>query len=283
MSTALEDLYAVLQVHWLADADVIEAAFRRLARKYHPDTGAARDGEQMKRLNAAYAVLRDPMRRKEYDRERSKGPEPQPAPRPQPTAAKRAAPAAAAPSLAPSSVAADGLFVPYVCNKTGQRFRASLAPRAAHGKRKVSAFLPLAPGEDLPVEKPPGELQNALSFLARIARLLGLSGRLPTPPERELVGFHDVDWGAFSCPSCQAVRWIFLCVVCGYVYCPGGLPAKAKKRVCPMCQAVVRPAFPKHLKTPPSGGATLGSASGPAQPSRTRAVVVAFDGPVARS
>jgi hypothetical protein len=63
-------LYEILQVDPMAEPEVLEAAFRRLARKYHPDISGTADGaERMKELNAAYQVLRDPIRRRLYDRE----------------------------------------------------------------------------------------------------------------------------------------------------------------------------------------------------------------------
>ena len=67
-----EDLYEVLQVSPHAEPEVIEAAYRRLARKYHPDTSSGGDeaGERMRALSAAYAVLKDRARRAEYDRAR---------------------------------------------------------------------------------------------------------------------------------------------------------------------------------------------------------------------
>jgi len=63
-------LYEILQVDPQAEPEVLEAAYRRLARKYHPDvSGSAAAVERMKELNAAYEVLRDPGRRAEYDRD----------------------------------------------------------------------------------------------------------------------------------------------------------------------------------------------------------------------
>jgi len=63
------DLYRVLQVDPSADPDVIEAAYKRLALKYHPDhnRGDARAEEQMKRINEAYRVLRRADLRAVYD------------------------------------------------------------------------------------------------------------------------------------------------------------------------------------------------------------------------
>jgi curved DNA-binding protein CbpA len=62
--------YRILQVDPSADPEVIAAAYRRLAMKYHPDTTGSGPGSQarMQELNEAYAVLSDPARRSAYDR-----------------------------------------------------------------------------------------------------------------------------------------------------------------------------------------------------------------------
>jgi DnaJ domain len=63
-------LYEVLQVDPRAEPEVIEAAYRRLARMYHPDVSShAGADRRMKEINAAYDVLGDPRRRTAYDRE----------------------------------------------------------------------------------------------------------------------------------------------------------------------------------------------------------------------
>jgi curved DNA-binding protein CbpA len=68
---ASPDYYTVLQVHPKADTDVISAAYRKLAAKYHPDVSASPDAaEKMKQLNEAYGVLSNPARRADYDRYR---------------------------------------------------------------------------------------------------------------------------------------------------------------------------------------------------------------------
>ncbi|HKF77479.1 MAG TPA: J domain-containing protein [Candidatus Dormibacteraeota bacterium] len=67
-ATSSEDLYKILQVDPQADTEVIEAAYRRLARKYHPDVNRSPDAElRMRELNAAYQVLRRPDHRAAYD------------------------------------------------------------------------------------------------------------------------------------------------------------------------------------------------------------------------
>lgn len=77
--TSPGDYYRILQVDPSADYEVVEAAFRRLARKYHPDLNPGEGaGATMRQLNEAYAVLKDPARRAEYDRQRA-GQDPDPA------------------------------------------------------------------------------------------------------------------------------------------------------------------------------------------------------------
>jgi hypothetical protein len=67
----LPNYYTILQVDDNAEQGVIEAAYRQLARLYHPDINIAADAkERMQSLNDAYAVLRDPQRRAQYDASR---------------------------------------------------------------------------------------------------------------------------------------------------------------------------------------------------------------------
>jgi molecular chaperone DnaJ len=63
------DYYEVLGVPRNASADDLKAAFRKLARQYHPDVNKAADAEErFKEVNEAYAVLSDEQRRAAYDR-----------------------------------------------------------------------------------------------------------------------------------------------------------------------------------------------------------------------
>lgn len=62
------DAYKSLQVDPQADDIVVEAAFRALARRYHPDNHAG-DSQRMADINRAYDLLRTPVRRRRYDRE----------------------------------------------------------------------------------------------------------------------------------------------------------------------------------------------------------------------
>lgn len=65
------DLYKILQVDPSAEPEVIEAAYKRLVRKYHPDVNGAPDAHaRMQELNDAYEILSDPAQRAEYDQAR---------------------------------------------------------------------------------------------------------------------------------------------------------------------------------------------------------------------
>jgi curved DNA-binding protein CbpA len=66
------DHYKVLQVDPEADADVIQAAYRTLARKYHPDVAGTREAaDRMTAINAAWQILREAGRRDAYDKVRA--------------------------------------------------------------------------------------------------------------------------------------------------------------------------------------------------------------------
>jgi len=63
-----KDLYAVLGVLPDAQPEVIRAVYLALAKKYHPDSSRSTENvEKFKELNAAYEILRNPDKRKEYD------------------------------------------------------------------------------------------------------------------------------------------------------------------------------------------------------------------------
>src|SRR5205807_6650921 len=67
---AKEDFYKVLGVKRDAKAEEIKKAYRRLARKYHPDVNPGDKGaeDRFKQMSEAFGILSDPKKRKVYDR-----------------------------------------------------------------------------------------------------------------------------------------------------------------------------------------------------------------------
>jgi len=75
MATQTKDFYRILGIAENASADEIKKAYRKLAKKYHPDanpndTAAA---DRFKEISEAYAVLSDEAKRKQYDQMRKYG------------------------------------------------------------------------------------------------------------------------------------------------------------------------------------------------------------------
>jgi hypothetical protein len=67
----VDDYYEILQVHNLAEPEVIEAAYKKLAQKYHPDINKTAGAvAKMKKINVAHDVLCDAVKRRDYDSSR---------------------------------------------------------------------------------------------------------------------------------------------------------------------------------------------------------------------
>lgn len=114
MSFGFRDYYQQLGIARSATHSEVRAAFRRLARQYHPDVAADKKAaeEKFKEINEAYEVLGDPERRRKFDAYRARGwfqeasTTPDPAPpfpsaAPPPSAAAAASEAKAAPPPRP--------------------------------------------------------------------------------------------------------------------------------------------------------------------------------------
>jgi hypothetical protein len=67
----LPDYYEILGVPINADAEMLRAAYHRLARQYHPDVAGDDGIARMKEINRAYSILSDPDKRRAYDTARA--------------------------------------------------------------------------------------------------------------------------------------------------------------------------------------------------------------------
>ncbi len=61
--------YDLLQINPHAETETIERVYRILASRFHPDNQATGDAEKFRLLNDAYQLLRDPVKRAEYDKQ----------------------------------------------------------------------------------------------------------------------------------------------------------------------------------------------------------------------
>jgi DnaJ-class molecular chaperone len=68
MAVEFKDYYRILGVDRSADDKTIKSAYRKLARKYHPDVAKGKDdGQRFREITEAYEVLSDPDKRRRYD------------------------------------------------------------------------------------------------------------------------------------------------------------------------------------------------------------------------
>ncbi len=69
-----KDYYKIMGVSSTASSDEVKNAYRKLARKYHPDVSKEKDAEaRFKEMKEAYEVLKDPEKRAAYDKLRQSG------------------------------------------------------------------------------------------------------------------------------------------------------------------------------------------------------------------
>src|SRR5579862_9795597 len=74
LEPAAVNYYDLLQINPHAEIETIERVYRILAGRYHPDNQQTGDAERFRLLSDAYQTLRDPAKRKDYDRQFEKNP-----------------------------------------------------------------------------------------------------------------------------------------------------------------------------------------------------------------
>src|SRR5210317_480138 len=68
MAIEFQDYYNILGIEKTASQNEIQRAYRKLARKFHPDVNKEKDAEEkFKKISEANQVLKDPEKRKRYD------------------------------------------------------------------------------------------------------------------------------------------------------------------------------------------------------------------------
>jgi curved DNA-binding protein CbpA len=237
------DYYRILQVHPQAEQEVIEGAYRRLMRKYHPDSvnPGQRDNPEIQRrvreINEAYAILGDPAKRRQYDKDIGvKSDVPMPV--------DDSAIVPFSEKTIESRV--EKLIYEAKCAKTKRRFQMLLA------RRKNSGGLFRIIGYQNIPESGEAASKSRIGFPTE-GELEAMFERSP-----ELT-MDDIDWGDSSCPDCQARfvvsssrswRW-FKCGNCSHLFCAGDFHKSLMGFIvgkCPWCGAIINfdPAKPRQ-------------------------------------
>jgi curved DNA-binding protein CbpA len=204
MTDPLADPYKVLQVDPEAEEEVIVAAYRRLARKYHPDTatGAEASG-RMSAINAAWEVLGDPKRRAAYDRQRAVQ-----------AAMSRAAAAGAGagPGATASGATASGAPASSASSGHGASGSGTPPKTASSGTRPASSGRPIEP-ETVSRDWTTGRSSVGGGYdpSMRTADGTGAAGRPPGNPSGSVMNFGRYsDWslGEIARSDLEYLEWL---------------------------------------------------------------------------
>lgn len=193
----MKDYYAVLQVEPSADQAVIDAAYRRLMLKYHPDVmpqelrSKPEILQHVQDINEAYEVLGDPQARANYDLSRK-------------------------PKLKEDinnhkpSASLEQLFYLVKCSKTHRTFKMTLQRRGGDtGPYKVTALERI-------YEPPSATSGESEDVFDKLGTLFGQAPKpKPVPPpstskelaalfeQSQSLSMSEIDWGGFKCPDCK--------------------------------------------------------------------------------
>ncbi len=260
------DYYRILQVHAQAEQEVIEAAYRRLMRKYHPDVSSPdqrqdpRLQRKVREINAAYEVLGDKEQRAKYDETLGNRPKSQVVHLQRPTTAQ---------APVDQRITIEKRLYPARCSKTRQSFQILLARKmGSDGPFRVTGFAPLEESgqEFIAPTKQKGFWAKLLDkiFRRRSIHTGPIKANLPTDQELEamfdeslVLDLGDIDWAGFTCPVCAGEyahsdgilsTWA-VCGKCSHLYCAGGIKRVRATGIvhCPWCNA--RRQITRHVRT----------------------------------
>ena len=223
------DYYRILQVHPEAEQEVIEGAFHRLMRKYHPDSVEPdqKDNPEIQRrareIIEAYDILGDPAKRKQYDNDcRPKGDE---TPTLDSTALTQV-------TERPTESRVEKLVYEVKCAKTKRPFQMLLARRSQSGSRfQIIGFQPISEASRDPAKPRQGFPSEA-----------ELEAMFEETPQLTM---SDIDWNT-KCPDCQSSfvvaansDWYwFRCGSCSHLFCAGAFHKNLRGEAvgkCPWC------------------------------------------------
>ncbi|MBN1119574.1 MAG: J domain-containing protein [Anaerolineae bacterium] len=251
----MKNYYRILQVDPQAEQEVIDGAYRRLMRKYHPDvlTPEERNSEKVLRkvqeFNEAYEILGDVQKRQEYDRLYSEETQQD-----------------SEPSIetisAPAKAEIEERIYLVKCSTTRRTFKLRLGRRKGwSGPFVVMGIEPLEEPQALPVptkgKRTGGFMKQFRASLSRKHNNSTIIDRQALPDSDELVqslydeantlGMGDINWAGLRCPDCAGqitnpngttATWS-MCGTCHHLKCVGNV----KKRPdgyyshCPWCGA----------------------------------------------
>jgi len=188
------DAYKMLQVDPEAEDEVIQAAYRRLAQKYHPDvTGPSPESaRRMAAINNAWEMVRDPVRRRAYDRER------QSAARTGARSAAAASPASATPAASPQ--------------KPGWRSHASEATSGRH--TAATGGEPTRPPDTVSTDWTSGRSSQGGGYDPAVMGAkdgFGAAGRPPGDPSGSVLNFgRFAGWslGEIARRDLEYIEWL---------------------------------------------------------------------------
>lgn len=239
----MKDYYRTLQVHNKDDLATIQAAYRRLMRKCHPDVlpPELRSDpdilQKAKDINEAFEVLSDPIKRAEYDKFLHGNCNFDPN----------------NDYSHPSTF--DRSFILVKCGQTKETFKGFLVRKSKDdeiftliGFSRVPEFL--LPDNSSFIQRVSRRFRSRSQSLTKTDQSLefkSLSNDVLNPEQDNspIISMGDIQWGQYTCPACAGsienengtIATFIGCSNCGRVRCAGNVKANKRGRfsTCPWC------------------------------------------------
>jgi curved DNA-binding protein CbpA len=253
MHTTSPDYYRILQVHKEAEPEVIEAAYRRLIRKYHPDildSNLRQSPEAIQKvqdINEAYEVLSDIHKRAQYDKMRQQNEN-----------SVLTQEISLSEISSGHSIEIEKRIYPGKCTQTKRGFLIHLARRnGSIGPFRVVGITPYEESEQPKLIDPKVHrniIRTLFSIDLKQPAIPDNQLKTSFPSDQELLrlfdeslvlDFGNIDWAGYTCPFCKGEfthpdgtlsTWT-LCGKCSRVACAGGITRTRFGGItsCPWC------------------------------------------------